>query len=95
MKKTKIANPFAAMLLLLIAAVSTPAQRRDVPVDNSDRPKIDVQSYDINVTLMPKEHQLNATVEVKFRQLERASYATFDLDSRFHLDKVTLDGSDA
>jgi aminopeptidase N len=95
MKMTKKANTFAATLVLLITAVSAPAQRRDVPVDNSDRPKIDVQSYDINVTLMPKEHQLNATVEVKFRQLERASYAAFDLDSRFHLDKVTLDGQDA
>jgi hypothetical protein len=86
MKMTKIANTFAATLLLLIAAASAPAQRRDIPVDNSDRPQIDVQSYAIEVTLMPREHQLNATVEVKFRQLERGAYATFDLDSRFHLD---------
>lgn len=95
MTKT-LSKTFVATLVLLIAATPVLAQRRPTVPDNSDRPKIDVESYVIEATLMPKEHQLNVKVDVKFRQLERgASYATFDLDSRFHVDKVMLDGSEA
>jgi len=92
MKMIKTRKTLAATLVLLIAAVPALAQRRSAPVDTSDRPKIDVESYVIDVTLLPMEHQLTGTVDVKYRQLERASYATFDLDSRLHVDKVTLDG---
>lgn len=95
MKMTRIQKTFAATLLLVMAAIPISAQRRPVPADTSDRPTIDVESYVIDLTLMPAEHQLTATVDVKFRQLERAPYATFDLDSRLHVDKVTLDGMEA
>src|SRR5213075_2549771 len=92
MKTKRTQKMLAATFVLLIAAVPALAQRRSVPVDTSDRPKIDIESYVIDVTLMPAEHQLSGTVDVKFRQLERSGYVTFDLDSRLHVDKVTLDG---
>ena len=44
---------------------------------------------------MPAEHMLKGTAEVKFRQLERAAYLTFDLDNRLRIDKVMLDGAEA
>jgi aminopeptidase N len=90
MKKTRV-----AALMLLLATVPALAQRRAAPVDTSDRPKIDVESYVIDVTLMPAERQIAAKVDVKFRQLERSQYVTFDLDSRLRLDKATIDGVEA
>jgi aminopeptidase N len=93
--KIRTKKTLVATLVLLIAAVPTLAQRRPVVVDTSDRPKIDVESYVIDVTLKPAEHQLTATVDVKYRQLERSPYVTFDLDSRLKVDKVTLDGMEA
>lgn len=95
MNMPRIKKTLVVTLVSLIAAIPTLAQRRPVVTNDSDRPRIDVESYVIDVTLMPAEHQLSATVEVKYRQLERGSYVTFDLDSRLHLDKVTLDGVDA
>jgi aminopeptidase N len=86
---------FALILILMMAVASAAAQRRPAPVDTSDRSRLDVESYTIDVTLMPTEHMLRATSEVKFRQLERSSYVTFDLDNRLKIDKVTLDGAEA
>jgi aminopeptidase N len=86
---------FALILILMMAVASAAAQRRPAPVDTSERSRLDVESYTIDVTLMPTEHMLRATSEVKFRQLERSSYVTFDLDNRLKIDKVTLDGAEA
>ena len=91
----KIKNGFASIVLLLIAATAVSAQRRPTPADTSDRPRIDVDSYTIDLTIKPAEHMLTGIAEVKFRQLERASYITFDIDSRLRVDKAMLDGSEA
>src|SRR5262245_58361710 len=88
-------NGVASILLALIAASFVSAQRRPTVTDTVDRPKIDVDSYTIDITLMPAEHLLKGVAEVKFRQLERSSIVTFDLDSRLRIDKVLLDGSEA
>src|SRR5262245_11437580 len=92
----KIKNGFALIVVLLLAVTVVSVQRRPAPAaDTSDRPKIDVESYTIDVTLKPAEHMLTGIAEVKFRQLERASYITFDIDSRLRIDKAMLDGSEA
>jgi aminopeptidase N len=85
----------ASILLLVVAVASAAAQRRPATVDVSDRSRFDVESYTIDVTLKPAEHMLHGIADVKFRQLERASYLTFDLDNRLKVDKVTLDGAEA
>ena len=91
----KIKNGFASILALLIAASSVSAQRRPVAAETSDRPRVDVESYTIDITLLPAEHMLKGTAEMKLRQLERAPYLTFDLDNRLRIDKVILDGAEA
>jgi aminopeptidase N len=91
----KIKSGFASILALVLAASSISAQRRPAPVDTSDRPRIDVESYTLDITLMPAEHMLRGTAEIKFRQLERASYITFDIDNRLRIDKAMLDGAEA
>src|SRR5688572_11068545 len=95
MKMPKIKSGFASILALVLAASTISAQRRPAPVDTSDRPSIDVESYTLDITLMPAEHLLKGTAEVKFRQLERASYITFDIDNRLRIDKAMLDGAEA
>ena len=91
----KIKNVLASVLILLVAASLVAAQRRQAPADPTERPRIDVESYTIDVTMMPVEHMLKGTAEVKFRQIERTSYLTFDLDSRLRVAKAMLDGAEA
>src|SRR5678815_926630 len=92
----KIKNGLASIVVLLIVGSVVSAQRRPpTPAETSDRPKIDVESYTIDITIKPAEHMLTGTAEVKFRQLERASYITLDIDSRLRIDKAMLDGSEA
>jgi aminopeptidase N len=86
---------FLLLLVSLLAAGSAAAQRRPPVVDTSDRSKFDVESYAIELSLMPTEHMLRGAVDVKLRQLERASYLTFDLDNRLKVDKVLFDGVEA
>jgi len=76
-------------LPLCFSSLSTPllAQSRNrqavVQDDQSDRPKIDVESYSINITLMPEEHRLSGKADIRFKQLDRQNYAVFELDRRF------------
>lgn len=91
-----IKKAFASILLLAVTGGAAVAQRRPAAViDTSDRSKFDVESYTIDVTLMPAEHMLKGVADIKFRQLERSSYVTFDLDNRLKIDKVMLDGNEA
>src|SRR5688572_25133854 len=88
---------FVTILVLLAGAFPTLGQRTPSAVavaDTSDRPKIDVESYTIEITLSPGQG-LKGTADVRLRQLDRMSYVTFDLDSRLKIDKVTVNGSDA
>ena len=93
----KIKYGLASFLALLIGAslVFAQGQRRPAPADPTERPRLDVESYTIDITLMPAEHMLKGTAEVKFRQLERTSFITFDLDNRLRVGKVMLDGTEA
>src|SRR4030095_9141287 len=94
MMKTK--NVFALSMLLLVAAsaVASP-QRRNAAPEVSDRPKIDVDSYTLDMTLHRTELMLRGVADVKFRQLERTPYIILDLDSRLRIEKLLLDGSEA
>ena len=76
--------------LALASSVMAQPARRVVPADDSDRPKIDVETYKVDVTLVPAEHKLDGVAEVTFRQLDRQSFATFDLDRRLQVTKVSV-----
>lgn len=86
--------------VLCLSLLSTPllAQTRGrqltVQGDQSDRPKIDVESYTVDVTLIPDEHRLTGKADIRFKQLDRQNYAVFDLDRRLKVDKASISGSE-
>src|SRR2546422_6857575 len=61
--------------------------------DQSDRPTIDVEAYSIEVTLAPQEHRLTGRADIKFKQLDRKTYATFDLDRRLRVGWARIGGA--
>jgi aminopeptidase N len=77
----------------LTAGQSRPGQQA-AQDDQSDRPKIDVESYAVDVTLVPQEHRLTGKADIKFKQLDRKTYATFDLDRRLRVDRATMGGAE-
>jgi len=85
-------------LLLCLPLLSVPlsAQSRNrqpvVQDDQSDRPKIDVDSYALDITIVPEEHRLSGKADIRFKQLDRQNYAVFDLDRRLTVDKASIDG---
>ena len=56
----------------------------------SDKPRIDVESYSIEATIDPYEREIRATATIRFSQLDRQSYAVFDLDRRLRVRDVFL-----
>ncbi len=83
------------LLLLFLVNPLSAQSSRNVNVDTSDRPRIDVDSYSIEATLLPEEHKLAARAAVRFKQLDRNNFATFDLDRRLRVSSVTLGGTQA
>src|SRR5437667_3290167 len=88
----RILGSFLILLLLSAPILAQPA--RLAANDQSDRPKIDVQSYAVDVTLVPEEHRLVGKADIRFKQLDRNSYATFDLDRRLRVSIATVAGEE-
>jgi aminopeptidase N len=84
-----------SILTSALASAALAAQPARPQNDQSDRPKIDVESYTVNVTLVPEEHRLVGKADIKLKQLDRNSYATFDLDRRLRVTNTTVGGKDA
>jgi aminopeptidase N len=82
------------LVLFLLSAPLAAQPARGGQNDQSDRPRIDVESYTVNVTLVPEEHRLIGKADIRFKQLDRNSYATFDLDRRLRVANVTVGGQD-
>src|SRR5262245_6385792 len=88
-------------LLLSCALISAPAfaqvrgAQQQAQDDLSDRPKIDVESYAIEIKLAPEEHRLDGKADIRFKQLDRKTYAVFDLDRRLRVDKASIGGAEA
>jgi aminopeptidase N len=89
---------FNLLLCLPLLSVMLLAQSRGrqltVPDDASDRPKIDVESYSVDINLEPEERRLTGKADVLFKQLDRQNYAVFDLDRRLRVEKATINGAD-
>jgi aminopeptidase N len=91
---------FNLLLWVPLLSVTLLAQSRGrqltVPADTGpDRPKIDVDSYAVDVTLEPAEHRLAGKADITFKQLDRQNYVVFDLDRRLRVDKATIGGAEA
>src|SRR5262245_8993657 len=91
-------NTIVLMLILLAMAATAIAQpavqsgRAAANTDTSDRPQIDVESYSVDITITPNEHKLQGTADIQFKQLDRRSFATFDLDRRLRVTNSTIGG---
>ena len=94
-------NLIAFVLAALVSAGPSSAQQlrarqQQAPQDDqSDRPKIHVDMYSVEVTLVPEEHKLSGKADIQFKQLDRQNYAVFDLDRRLRVEKATVGGMDA
>jgi aminopeptidase N len=82
-------------LLSSFAFAQTRAAQQTAQDDLSDRPKIDVEAYAVEVTLVPDEHRLDGKADIRFKQLDRKNYAVFDLDRRLRVEKATISGAEA
>jgi hypothetical protein len=89
----------ATLIIALLAAPVAFGQSRirqqAVPDDQADRPKIDVESYSVEITLVPEENRLDGKADIQFKQLDRQNYAVFDLDRRLRVEKATIGGAEA
>src|SRR5437867_2899380 len=93
---TKVLNAFFCLLLLCAPLLAQSRTRQPAAQeDQSDRPKIDVESYSVEITLTPEQHQLAGKADIRFKQLDRQNYAVFDLDRRLRVEKATINGGEA
>src|SRR5262249_33964433 len=88
------------LLAALIGIVPASAQQlrgvqQSSQDDQADRPKIHVDVYSVEVTLLPDDHKLVGKADIQFKQLDRKNYAAFDLDRRLRVDKVSIAGTEA
>ena len=78
-----------SLFVLLLCALAMPVaaqQSRSVPQDDqSDRPKIDVESYAVEATIEPQDRKLSGKADIRFKQLDRKNYAVFDIDRRLRV----------
>jgi aminopeptidase N len=83
---------FVSLLMFSALSASLGAQSRSVQDD--DRPQIDVQSYAVDVTIVPEERRLIGKTSIRFTQQDRRNFAVFDLDRRLRVSAVTVGGAD-
>jgi tetratricopeptide (TPR) repeat protein len=85
---------FSLLLCLPLLSLALLAQSRGrqltAPDDMADRPRIDVESYSVDITLAPEEQRLTGKADILFKQLDRQNYAVFDLDRRLRVEKATI-----
>ncbi|MBI2150633.1 MAG: tetratricopeptide repeat protein [Acidobacteria bacterium] len=89
---------FSVLVLALLCAPAAAQQGRQAPPsqdDLADRPKIDVESYSVDVLLEPENHRLIGKADIRFKQLDRKTYAVFDLDRRLRVAFVNVGGAEA
>src|SRR5215510_877756 len=93
-------NFLTFLLAALICIVPASAQQlrgtqQSSQDDQSNRPKIHVDMYSVEVTLLPDDHRLVGKADIQFHQLDRKNYAVFDLDRRLRVEKATISGAEA
>jgi aminopeptidase N len=79
--------------LFATTALAQPRQLQIPDKNDSDRPKIDVDKYVVAATLTPEDHRLAGVAELYFKQLDRQSSATFDLDRRLRVSNASIAGA--
>ena len=82
------------VLCLLLLSAPLFSQVRSAQ-DDSDRPKIDVESYAVEITLDTRDHKLTGKADLRFKQLDRKTYAVLDIDRRLRVTAATVGGIEA
>jgi len=72
-------------LLCLVGALALLAIR---PAEAAEKPRLQVEHYDIDAELIPAKHQLVAHTQVKFTALEDLSVAVFELHNELRPTRV-------
>src|SRR4249920_1191698 len=89
-------NAFASVVILLALAAPALAQPQSQlrannnPSAASLPSQIDVDSYKLDITVIPEERKVEGKADITLRQLERNATATFDLDKHFKVTKLTI-----
>ncbi len=91
----QVMKHFVALLLLPIALAAPLGAQSTRPAQDDDRPQIDVESYAVDVTIIPEERRLTGKAEIRFKQLDRKNFAVFDLDRRLRVTAASVAGADA
>ena len=82
-------NAFVSVVILLVLAAPALAQPQSQlrannnPSAASLPSQIDVDSYKLDITVIPDERKVEGKADITLRQLERNAVATFDLDKHF------------
>jgi aminopeptidase N len=86
-------NLIIPTLFVICLSTGVMAQPRQLqPPTSDDRPKIHVDSYVVAITLVPEEHRLSGVAEIHFKQLDRQTYVSFDLDRRLRVSDASIGG---
>lgn len=93
--KPVLMKHFFALLLLAVALAAPLAAQSTRPAQDDDRPQIDVESYAVDVTIIPEERRLTGKAEIRFKQLDRKNFAVFDLDRRLRVTAASVAGVEA
>jgi aminopeptidase N len=89
-------NAFVSVGILLALAAPALAQPQSQlrannnPSAASLPSQIDVDSYKLDITVIPEERKIEGKADITLRQLERNAVATFDLDKHFKVTKLTI-----
>ncbi len=81
-----IKNVFLAASVVVFLSIPLFAQQ-------VKRTPFDVTNYQMDVTLVPNERRLNATVDVTFKPLEDTRTITFELNGSLKVDSITWAGA--
>jgi aminopeptidase N len=83
---------FSILLWTSLTTIGLAQPRQLQAPDTNDRPKIHVDVYNILITLSPEDHRLVGVAEITFTQLDRQTFAVFDLDRRLRVSNATIGG---
>jgi len=83
----------AILLALALPAMAQPQSRLGVnnaPAAVTLPPSMDVENYNLDVTITPEEHKIDGIADIQLRLLDRNASTSFDLDKHFKVTKVTV-----
>jgi hypothetical protein len=91
-------NALVSVVILLALAVPALAQPQSrLGLNNNPSavalpPQIDVENYNLDITVTPEDRKIDGTADIRIHLLDRNAVATLDLDKHIKVTKVTAGG---